>query len=248
VINHLDKRREIKVEANLANEKDDLPPILAEITNNIIPPILAQVRGVQVSYEGQSRNREKEAKSMQRTFPLALLGMFILVVLVFRSYVQAFLIFSLIPLGIIGAIWGHGIQGVQLSFLSLYGILALSGIVINDSIVFIDRINRNLRAGQKIVDAVFNAGISRFRPILLTTLTTAFGLAPIILEGSRQAQFLIPMAVSVAYGLMFGTLVLLLVLPAGYLAINKIRFWLTRLFSEDATYESIEPALKELEA
>ncbi len=248
VINHLDKRREIKVEANLANEKDDLPPILAEITNNIIPPILAQVRGVQVSYEGQSRNREKEAKSMQRTFPLALLGMFILVVLVFRSYVQAFLIFSLIPLGIIGAIWGHGIQGVQLSFLSLYGILALSGIVINDSIVFIDRINRNLRAGQKIVDAVFNAGISRFRPILLTTLTTAFGLAPIILEGSRQAQFLIPMAVSVAYGLMFGTFVLLLVLPAGYLAINKIRFWLTRLFSEDATYESIEPALKELEA
>ena len=248
VINHLDKRREIKVEANLANEKDDLPPILAEITNNIIPPILEQVRGVQVSYEGQSRNREKEAKSMQRTFPLALLGMFILVVLVFRSYVQAFLIFSLIPLGIIGAIWGHGIQGVQLSFLSLYGILALSGIVINDSIVFIDRINRNLRAGQKIVDAVFNAGISRFRPILLTTLTTAFGLAPIILEGSRQAQFLIPMAVSVAYGLIFGTLVLLLVLPAGYLAINKIRFWLTRLFSEDVTYESIEPALKELEA
>ncbi len=248
VINHLDKRREIKVEANLANEKDDLPPILAEITNNIIPPILIQVRGVQVSYEGQSRNREKEAKSMQRAFPLALLGMFILVVLVFRSYVQAFLIFSLIPLGIIGAIWGHGIQGVQLSFLSLYGILALSGIVINDSLVFIDRINRNLRAGQKVVDAVYNAGISRFRPILLTTLTTAFGLAPIILEGSRQAQFLIPMAVSVAYGLMFGTLVLLLVLPAGYLAINNIRFWFTRLFSEEVTYESIEPALKELEA
>jgi multidrug efflux pump subunit AcrB len=246
VINHLDKKREIKVEANLADEKDDLPPILADIQSNILPPILAQVRGVQVSFEGQSRSQEKEAKSMQRTFPLALLGMFILVVLVFRSYIQAFLIFSLIPLGIIGSIWGHGIQGVQLSFLSLYGILALSGIIINDSIVFVDQINRNLREGQKIVDAVFNAGIARFRPILLTTFTTAFGLAPIILEGSRQAQFLIPMAVSVAYGLIFGTFILLLVLPAGFLALNKIRFWISGFSSKQISYESIEPAVKEL--
>jgi multidrug efflux pump subunit AcrB len=248
VINHLDKKREIKIQANLANEKDDLPPIIAEIRDNIIPSVLAQVSGVQVSYEGQSRNRVKEARSMQRTFPLAILGMFILVVLVFRSYIQAFLIFSLIPLGMIGAIWGHGIQDTQLSFLSLYGILALSGIIINDSIVFIDQINRNLKAGQKVLDAVYNAGLSRFRPILLTTFTTAFGLAPIILEGSRQAQFLIPMAVSVAYGLMFGTFVLLFVLPAGYLAINKIRFWITRLHSKEVSYESIEPAVKELEA
>ena len=246
VINHLDKKREIKVEANLANEKDDLPPILANIQDSIIPPILAQVRGVQISFEGQSRSQEKEARSMQRTFPLALLGMFILVVLVFRSYIQAFLIFSLIPLGIIGSIWGHGIQGVQLSFLSLYGILALSGIIINDSIVFVDQINRNLRERQKIVDAVYNAGIARFRPILLTTFTTSFGLAPIILEGSRQAQFLIPMAISVAYGLIFGTFILLLVLPAGFLAMNKIRYWVTRLTSKEVTYESIEPAVNEL--
>lgn len=246
VINHLDKRREIKVEANLTNEKDDLPPILDEISENIVPSVLSRVSGVQVSYEGQSRSREKEAKSMQRTFPLALLGMFILVILVFRSYMQATLIFSLIPLGIVGAIWGHGIQGVQLSFLSLYGILALSGIVINDSIVFVDQINRNLRNGQKIVDAVYNAGLSRLRPILLTTLTTAFGLAPIILETSRQAQFLIPMAVSVAYGLIFGTFVLLFVLPAGFLGLNKIRFWAAGLYSKNETYESIEPAVKEI--
>jgi multidrug efflux pump subunit AcrB len=110
----------------------------------------------------------------------------------------------------------------------------------------LDQINRNLREGQKIFNAVYNAGISRLRPILLTTFTTAFGLAPIILEGSRQAQFLIPMAVSVAYGLMFGTFVLLLVLPAGYLAANKIRYWISRHHTEDITYESIEPAIKEL--
>jgi multidrug efflux pump subunit AcrB len=95
---------------------------------------------------------------------------------------------------------------------------------------------------------VYNAGLARFRPILLTTFTTAFGLAPIILEGSRQAQFLIPMAISVAYGLMFGTFVLLFVLPAGYLAINKMRFWFLRLSSKEITYESIEPAVRELEA
>ena len=109
-----------------------------------------------------------------------------------------------------------------------------------------DQINRNLREGQKIVEAVYNAGISRLRPILLTTFTTSFGLAPIILEGSRQAQFLIPMAVSVAYGLIFGTFVLLLVLPAGFLAVNKIRFWILRLFHQDISYESIEPAIQEL--
>jgi multidrug efflux pump subunit AcrB len=246
VINHLDKKREIKVEANLANEKDDLPPILAEISDKIVPAILARVNGVQASFEGQSRSREKESRSMQRAFPIAFLGMFILVVLVFRSTIQAGLIFSLIPLGIIGAIWGHGIQGVQLSFLSLYGILALSGIIINDSIVFVDQINRNLQEGQKIVDAVYNAGLSRLRPILLTTLTTTFGLAPIILEGSRQAQFLIPMAVSVAYGLLFGTLILLLVLPAGFLAVNKIRFWILNIFRENISYESIEPAMQEM--
>lgn len=183
---------------------------------------------------------------MQRAFPLALIGMFILLILVFRSGAQAALIFSLIPLGIIGAIWGHGIHGAQLSFLSLYGVLALSGIIINDSIVFVDQINRNLREGQKIHDATFNAGISRLRPILLTTLTTAFGLAPIILETSRQAQFLIPMAISVAYGLIFGTAVLLLVLPAGFLTLNRIRVAMARLAGKDISMEEVEPAVKEL--
>ncbi|MFQ5604882.1 MAG: efflux RND transporter permease subunit, partial [bacterium] len=147
------------------------------------------------------------------------------------------------------AVWGHGIQGVQLSFLSMYGIIALSGIIINDSIVFVDQINRNLKAGQKVYDAVFNAGLARLRPILLTTFTTVFGLAPIILETSRQAQFLIPMALSVAYGLLFGTFILLLVLPAGYLLLNKLRVWWSSLFSETSVLpEMVEPAVKELQS
>jgi multidrug efflux pump subunit AcrB len=246
-INHLDRRREIKVEASLADEKIDLPPILTEIQNEVLPRVLAQVQGVQASFGGQSRDQAKFQKSMQRAFPIALLGMFILVILVFRSYLQAIVIFSLIPLGILGAIWGHGIQGIQLNTLSIYGIIALSGIIINDSIVFMDQINRNLRNGEKIIDAVYNAGISRLRPIILTTITTAFGLAPLILETSRQAQFLIPMAVSVAYGLVFGTFILLIVFPATFLVINKIRYWVANLFSDETiTYEMVEPAVKEL--
>jgi multidrug efflux pump subunit AcrB len=175
--------------------------------------------------------------------------MFILVILVFRSYAQAGLIFSLIPLGIIGAIWGHGIQGLQLNTLSLYGVIALSGIVINDGIVFVDQINRNLCNGQKIYDAVYNAGISRLRPILLTTLTTAIGLTPIISATSRQAQFLIPMAVAVAYGLLLGSFTLLIELPAAFLVLNRLRVWWASLFSKhDVTPESVEPAVKELKS
>jgi len=246
-IKHLDRRREIKVEANLVDEHTDLPLILDEINEIIIPEVLSKVQGVTVSYEGQSRDQNKFQKSIKKAFPVALLAMLIIVTLVFRSYMQAALVFSLIPLGILGAIWGHGIQGIQISMLSMFGIIALSGIVINDSIVLIDQINRNLRNKQKVVEAVYNAAISRLRPVLLTSITTAFGLGPLIFETSRQAQFLIPMAISVAYGLMFGTIILLIILPAEFLALNKFRFWLAKLQGkENITYESVEPAYKEV--
>lgn len=245
-VNHLEKKREIKVEANLADVEDDLPPILAQIEGDVLPGVLSQVQGVQSLLEGQTRDQRKMINSMQVAFPVAILGMFILVVLVFRSYAQAFLIFSIIPLSVIGAVWGHGIQGIQLNTLSIYGIIALSGIIVNDSIVFVDQINRNLRKGQKIFEAVHNGGLSRLRPIILTTMTTAVGLAPIIMEKSRQAQFLIPMAVSVAYGLIFGTLILLLVLPAGFLALNRVRALPSVFFSNGHHEpEALEPAVKE---
>ncbi|MBD3225250.1 MAG: AcrB/AcrD/AcrF family protein [Caldithrix sp.] len=246
-INHLNRYREIKVEANLSDVDLELPPILNKIRREIVPQIKANTDNIQVLFEGQSRNQQKFQQSMQRSFSIALLLMFIFVTLVFRSYMQAFMIFSLIPIGILGAIWGHGIQGIKLNILSIYGVIALSGIIINDSIVFVDQINRNLRSGQKIFDAVHNAGLARLRPILLTTLTTVFGLGPIILETSRQAQFLIPMAVSVAYGLLFGTFILLIILPALFLAINSVRYNLNTVISKDhKTRENVEPSLKEI--
>lgn len=249
-INRLENLREIRVEANLSDFEADLPPILDEIRAEVLPAVLAQVTGVRASFEGQSRNQEKTTRSMRAAFSVALLVMFILVVLVFRSYAQAALVFSIIPLGILGAIWGHGIHGIQLNTLSIYGVIALTGIVINDSIVFIDRINRNLRTGMAVFDAVYDAGISRLRPILLTTLTTSFGLAPLIMETSRQAQFLIPMAVSVAWGLAFGTFILLIVLPAGFLVLNRIRhLWEVHVLRRRGLdREGVEPAIKELAA
>jgi multidrug efflux pump subunit AcrB len=248
-INHLNRRREITVEASLANEKQDLPPLLAEIREKVIPRVLAQVRGVHVSYEGQAREQNKVVSSIARVFPLALACMFVMIVLVHRSVMQALLIFSLIPLGLVGAIWGHGIQGLQLNMLSTYGMIALTGIVVNDSIVFVDQANRNLRSGLTLYDSVYQAGLSRLRPILLTTFTTVIGLGPIMLEGSRQAQFLIPMAVSVAYGLLFGTFIMLIVLPSGFLVLNTVRrktAWL--LGARAITPENVEPAVRELES
>ncbi len=247
-ISHLSRMREVKIEANQADISDDLPPIIAEIREDVIPRVLGQDQGVRASFEGQSRDQAKIQKSMRTAYPLAMLGMFILVVLVFRSYLQALIIFSLIPIGLIGAIWGHGIHGLQLNMLSLFGFIALSGIIINDSIVLIDQINRYLRQGQKVYDAVYNAGLARLRPILLTSLTTALGLAPLILETSRQAQFLIPMAISVAYGLIFGTFILLIILPASFLVINSIRRNTTALVQRRSiTPEEVEPAIRELE-
>ncbi len=248
VINHLERKQEIRVEAAQADATDDLPPILAEIEEEVLPLIRAEVPGIDVSFEGQSRNQSREMGSMMVAFPVALMGMFLLVVLVFRSYAQAGLIFSLIPIGILGAVWGHGIQGLQVNMLSLYGIIALSGIIINDSIVFVDQINRFLREGRKLNDAVYDAGIARLRPIILTTLTTSLGLAPLMLEKSRQAQFLIPMAASVAYGLLFGTFILLIILPTGFLSFNRLRLaWARGVRGQkDATMESVEPAVREL--
>jgi multidrug efflux pump subunit AcrB len=157
-------------------------------------------------------------------FLLALFAIYALLAIPFRSYSQPMIIMSAIPFGIVGAIAGHLIMGFSLSILSIFGIVALSGVVVNDSLLLIDRINANLRpSGADLRQAVMDAGQRRFRPILLTSLTTFFGLAPMILERSVQAQFLIPMAISLGFGILFATGITLLLIPTLYLALEDIR-------------------------
>jgi multidrug efflux pump subunit AcrB len=151
------------------------------------------------------------------------MGIFFLLASQFRSYIQPIIIMVAIPFGLIGAIAGHIIMGLQLTIVSIFGIVALSGIVVNDSLILIDFINRSVRKGEEINTAVVESGKARFRPVLLTSVTTIAGLSPLLLERSFQAQFLIPMAVSISFGLLIATILTLLYVPALYLIIQDLR-------------------------
>ena len=152
-----------------------------------------------------------------RGFGIAVLAMFVLLVLQFRSYIQPLLILAIVPFGMIGAVWGHALLDLPLTLFSMFGLVALSGVVINDSIVLIDFINTRVRDGVPIREALMESGERRFRPIMLTSMTTIAGLIPLMLERSFQAQLMIPMAASLAFGLMLATFLVLLLVPVFYL-------------------------------
>ena len=161
--------------------------------------------------------------SLFRGFLLAMLLIYSLVAVPLKSYSQPLLIMSAIPFGLVGAVWGHILMGQNLSILSMFGIVALAGVVVNDNLVLVDYVNRRRRAGSSLLYAVRTAGISRFRPILLTSLTTFGGLTPMLLEKSLQAQFLIPMVISLAFGVMFSTFVSLILVPSLYLILEDLK-------------------------
>jgi multidrug efflux pump subunit AcrB len=153
----------------------------------------------------------------------AMLGVYAMLAIPFKSYFQPMIIMFCIPFGMIGAVVGHLVMGYSLSVMSLFGIVALSGVVVNDSLILIDFANRRQRAGKAIMDAIQDASIQRFRPILLTTLTTFGGLAPMIMETSRQARFLIPMAISLGFGILFATFITLILVPSLYLILEDLK-------------------------
>jgi multidrug efflux pump subunit AcrB len=153
----------------------------------------------------------------------------------------------LIPLSMTGVAWGHWLHGMPMSILSFLGVVALIGIIVNDSLVLVSKYNANVKSGQPVYDAIYNAGLSRFRAIFLTTITTVAGLAPLIFETSFQAQFLIPMAVSIAYGIGFATMLTLVVLPSLMALVNDARVNIVHLRTlERPSRESVEPAIKEM--
>jgi len=245
-INHINGQRVIKVEADITNPQESVPDIIEDVSTEIMPGITEQFPDIRFNFEGQSRENEKTMRAMKRVIPVMLILMFFIVTITFRSFVQAVIIYSLIPFSLIGVAWGHFVQGHIVSMLSLFGTIALAGIVINDSLVFTNAMNRRLKQGLDFTSALFEAGKSRFRPVLLTSLTTIAGLGPLIFEKSHQAQFLSPMAVSVAYGLLVGTFLTLLMLPSLLVIANRIKvyiFWLLK--GSRPSLESVESAVKE---
>ena len=246
-INHLDGRREIKVEAEMATPDLSASDITAEVKNNIAPSILAKYPSITALYEGQNRESMKSANSAQKTLPVVGLLMLAIIIWTFRSLWQGIALVFTIPFGFIGVAWGHYFHGAQISLLSFFGIIALVGIMVNDSLVYVSTLNQYLKKGMKFKEAIYEAGVSRFRPIILTSVTTIAGLGPLIMEKSFQAQFLIPMAIAVAYGLFVATFITLLLLPVLLSFFNDLRVSAKWLFTgKEPSQEEVEPAVIEM--
>jgi len=222
-INRTDRKRTISVKADIDQNIANANEVVSNIVKNYLPKLMARYPSVSYSLEGEQSEQKETMVGLARGFLFAMLMIYVLLAIPFHSYTQPLIVMSAIPFGIVGAIWGHIILGLNLTFLSMFGIVALTGVVVNDSLVMVDFVNRARQAGLSVKDAIFEAGPARFRPILLTSLTTFAGLTPLLLEKSLQAQFLIPMAVSLAFGVIFATFITLILVPSLYYIFEDVR-------------------------
>ncbi len=222
-IDRLDRRRSISVLADIDKQLTTPDTVLAAISAEFLPDLINRYPGMSYSLEGQQKEQSEFMSTLMRINAMALLAIFVMLAIPLKSYAQPLIIMSAIPFGMIGAVAGHALLGYDLAIFSLIGVVALSGIVINDSLVMMDLINRERASGHSVLEAVRSSGVRRFRAIMLTTLTTFLGLTPLLLEKSLQAKFLIPMAVSVAFGVVFATLITLLLVPSLYLTVEDIK-------------------------
>jgi hydrophobic/amphiphilic exporter-1 (mainly G- bacteria), HAE1 family len=228
VINRVNRKRTITVISDIDESIANASVIVADLQAHFLPALTARYPGLTYDFEGQEKRTRESLHSIKSGYLLAMMGIFLLLASQFRSYIQPVIIMTAIPFGLIGAILGHLIMGIEFTIVSIFGIVALSGIVVNDSLILIDFINRAVRDGMDINQAVIESGRARFRPVLLTSVTTVAGLFPLLLERSFQAQFLIPMAVSICFGLIAATLLTLLYVPSLYLIVQDIYQLLTR--------------------
>ncbi|WP_318457214.1 efflux RND transporter permease subunit [Photobacterium leiognathi] len=229
-INRVDRKRSVIVSANVDKSQTSPSDIYNDILENKLDQLRQAFPNVKFALDGRAKDEKNTKGSLIRDSILALFTIFALMAIPLRSYSQPLIIMSVIPFGIIGAIAGHYLAGLTLNLLSVFGILALAGVVVNDSLVLVSFINRALKQGVPLEQAVVNAGCSRFRAIVLTSLTTFFGLAPILLEDSLQAQIVIPMATSLAFGILFATVVTLLLVPSLYLILADIKRGMKRFY------------------
>ncbi len=217
--------REIRIDADLVDPYEPVPPLLEKMRSDVIPKIQAKYPGIDFAFQGQQKTSNEAGDELQKYFMVAFFIMVLVIMIHFKSFTQGFIILLMIPLGWLGAVWGHAFEGIPVSMLSAWGMVALSGVIINDAVVFLAKYNSLLLEGKTVKQAAYEAGLARFRAIVLTTITTTLGLYPIILETSFQAQFLIPMAVSLAYGVMIGTGFILMFFPVLILTLNDVRVW-----------------------
>ena len=221
-ITRVDRQRVVNITGDVNKEKGNTEKIIADI-KTWLPDVLNQYPSVRVNFEGEQKDQREMFRSLATGLVFVLFAIYALLAIPFRSYSQPLIVMSIIPFSLVGALIGHAVMGMMLSISSLLGLLALTGVVVNDSLVMVDYINRQRRKGVELIKAVNGAGKARFRPILLTSLTTFFGLTPLIFEESTQAQFLIPMGVSLGFGILFATFITLVLIPATYLILEDVK-------------------------
>ncbi|MEP1487142.1 MAG: efflux RND transporter permease subunit [Algibacter sp.] len=245
-INHLKGKREIQITADLEGTEANATEILEDIKDNIMPEILSKYPTVSPLFEGQNREAAKTIDSLSLLRWIILGLIYIVIAFTFRSYSQPILLIIMIPFSMIGVVWGHYFHNFPIGILSWLGIIALIGIMVNDGLVLIGKFNSYLKEGMKYDTALIAAAQSRFRAIFLTSLTTIAGLAPLLLEKSRQAQFLIPMAISIAYGIAIATVLTLVMLPLLLSVSNSIKVGVKWLITDrEVTKEEVERAIIE---
>lgn len=242
VINRTNGLRRVRVTAEVTAQGNT-----AQITNDLERSFIAELRerhpDMYISFDGEQRKAAESLNSLAVTYPLAMFGVYILIAAMFRCYLQPFIIMITVPFGIIGAVVGHLMLGYDLTLMSVFGMVALSGVVVNDAIVLIECVNVYLAQGMELLEALRRAGARRFRPILLTSLSTVGGLTPMLLERDLQAQFLVPMAISLAAGVAFATVLTLGLVPCLMYVLSDLRCFLYWLFTGAwPTRAEIEPA------
>ena len=213
-ISRRDRRRVVTVSADVDANQNTLNAVIRRLEREVIPAMQQEIPGFRVTFQGEQRQQAEALEALARGFLIALFVIYALLAIPFRSYIQPFVLMAVIPFGFFGALVGHIFMGLSLSMLSVFGIVALSGVVINGALVLIDFINERHRAGLPLEEAIWEGGKVRFRPIMLTSVTTFLGVLPLILERSTQAQLLIPMAVSLGVGVLFATALLMMLVPA----------------------------------
>ncbi|MFM7040475.1 MAG: efflux RND transporter permease subunit [Planctomycetaceae bacterium] len=221
-INRIDQKRSITISSDLDESRGNAKTIVADLRDGFIPELLKKYPSVRVRWEGQQEQDEESVQSLGIGLFIALIAMYVLLTMEFTSYGQPLVVMAIIPFGIVGAVLGHWVMDLPLTLFSTLGLVALTGIVVNDSIVLVDFLNSAVRSGTPLEEAVLQAGARRFRPVMLTSLTTIAGLAPILAETSFQAQLVIPMAASLCFGLMTSTLLVLVLVPTFYLIYARI--------------------------